>query len=199
MTVSASDVKALRDRTGAGMMDCKQALQEASGDIEKAVDILRTKGQAIAAKRGGRETSEGAVASYIHANGKIGVLVEVNCETDFVARNEEFIEFGREVALHIAAASPLYLSADDVPEEDLQKERSIFEQQVADKPDQIRSKIVDGKIGKWLKEVVLLSQVHVNQEKHQGKSIEELRTDLSAKTGENVTIRRFARFEVGAD
>jgi elongation factor Ts len=197
--ISASDVKALRDRTGAGMMDCKAALTEAGGDVEKAVEILRVKGQAQAAKRSGRVASEGAVASYIHAGGKIGVLVEVNCETDFVARNEDFQEFVRDVALHIAAAAPDFVSEDDVPDDVKEAEARIFEEQAADKPENVRPKIVEGRIRKWLEEVVLLNQEHVHGEKHDGKTIEQLRQDISAKTGENVVIRRFTRYQVGEE
>lgn len=199
MAISATDVKDLRERTGAGMMQCKQALQEADGDVEKAIEVLRVKGQASAAKRGGRETTEGIVASYVHANARIGVLVEIDCETDFVARNEDFGEFAREVAIHIAAMNPLYVSAEDVPEEDKDAERRIFVQQAGDKPDEIKEKIVEGRLRKWLDEVALLNQAHVNQEKHKEKTIEQLRAEIAAKTGENVTIRRFARFEVGSD
>jgi elongation factor Ts len=197
--ISAKDVKALRERTGAGMMDCKAALQEASGDMDKAVDILRVKGQAQAAKRSGRTASEGAVASYIHAGGKIGVLVEVNCETDFVARNEDFQEFVRDVALHIAAAAPQYVSEEDVPEEAKQAEARIFEEQASDKPENVRPKIVEGRIKKWMEEVVLLDQEHVNKDKHGGKTIEDLRAEAASKTGENVVIRRFTRFQVGEE
>jgi elongation factor Ts len=195
--IKASDVKALRDRTGAGMMDCKAALSDAGGDVEKAVEILRVKGQAQAAKRGAREAGEGTVQSYLHATGRIGVLVEVDCETDFVAKNEDFQEFARDVALHVAAARPLYLSEDDVPEEDRQAELRIFEEQAQDKPEDVRSKIAEGRLRKWLDEVVLVRQPHVNADKHGGQTIEELRTAVAAKTGENVVIRRFARFEVG--
>jgi elongation factor Ts len=195
--VKAGDVKALRDRTGAGMMDCKAALQEAEGDVEKAIEILRVKGQAQAAKRGERAATEGVVRSYIHANHKIGVIVEVDCETDFVARNEEFQEFARDIALHIAAARPDYVTEDEVPEEAKQAETRIFEEQAQDKPEQARPKIVEGRLRKWLDEVVLLRQPHVNADKHGGKTIEELRTAVSASTKENVVIRRFARFEVG--
>ena len=197
--ISAKDVKALRDRTGAGMMDCKAALTEAAGDVDKAVEILRVKGQAQAQKRSGRVASEGAVASYIHAGGKIGVLVEVNCETDFVARNEDFQEFVRDVALHIAAANPQYVSEDEVSEEAKAAEARIFEEQAADKPENVRPKIVEGRIRKWLEEVVLLNQEHVHGEKHDGKTIEQLRQDISAKTGENVVIRRFTRYAVGEE
>ena len=197
--ISAKDVKALRDRTGAGMMDCKAALTEAAGDVDKAVEILRVKGQAQAQKRSGRVASEGAVASYIHAGGKIGVLVEVNCETDFVARNEDFQEFVRDVALHVAAANPQYVSEDEVSEEAKAAEARIFEEQAADKPENVRPKIVEGRIRKWLEEVVLLNQQHVHGEKHDGKTIEQLRQDISAKTGENVVIRRFTRYAVGEE
>jgi elongation factor Ts len=197
--ISAKDVKALRDRTGAGMMDCKAALTEAGGDVDKAIDILRVKGQAQAAKRSGRVASEGAVASYIHAGGKIGVLVEINCETDFVARNEDFQEFVRDVALHIAAAAPEYVSEEDVPEEAKQAEARIFEEQAADKPENVRPKIVEGRIKKWMEEVVLLDQEHVNKDKHGGKTIEDLRAEAASKTGENVVIRRFTRYQVGEE
>ena len=200
-TVSASDVKALRDRTGAGMMDCKAALEEAGGDADKAVEILRVKGQATAAKRGGRVASEGLVTSYVHATGKIGVLVEVDCETDFVARNEQFREFGREVALHVAAAAPLYVSDDDVPQEVREAEQRIYEEQAAadGKPEEVRKKIAEGRMRKWLEQVVLLNQRHVNEDRHGGKTIEELRAELAASTGENVVIRRFVRFQVGEE
>jgi elongation factor Ts len=197
--ISAKDVKALRDRTGAGMMDCKAALTEAGGDNDKAIEILRVKGQAQAAKRSGRVASEGAVASYIHAGGKIGVLVEINCETDFVARNEDFQEFVRDVALHIAAAAPEYVSEEDVPEEAKQAEARIFEEQAADKPENVRPKIVEGRIKKWMEEVVLLDQEHVNKDKHGGKTIEDLRAEAASKTGENVVIRRFTRYQVGEE
>jgi elongation factor Ts len=197
--ISASDVKALRERTGAGMMDCKAALTEAGGDMEKAVEILRVKGQAQAAKRSGRAASEGAVASYIHAGGKIGVLVEVDCETDFVARNEDFQEFVRDVALHIAAAAPQYVSEDEVPDDVKEAEARIFEEQSMDKPENVRPKIVEGRIRKWLEEVVLLNQEHVHGEKHDGKTIEELRAETASKTGENIVIRRFARYQVGEE
>jgi elongation factor Ts len=199
MEINAKDVKALRDRTGAGMMDCKAALQESGGDVDKAIEILRVKGQAQAAKRGERVASEGAVGSYIHSTGKIGVLVEVDCETDFVARNDDFKEFVREVALHIAAANPLYVSEEDVPEEARAAEVRVFEEQAADKPEQARPKIVEGKLRKWLEEVVLHNQEHVNKDKHEGNTIEQLRQEIAAKTGENIVIRRFARYQVGEE
>ncbi len=194
---TATDVKALRDQTGAGMMDCKRALEEAGGDFDKAVELLRIKGQAQAAKRGEREASEGIVADYIHANGKIGVLVEINCETDFVARTDDFVEFARDIALHIAAAAPLCVSEDEIPEDAREAERKIFEEQAADKPEDIRGKVVEGRLNKWLEEVVLLKQPHVNQDKFNGQTIQEILTATAAKTGENVQIRRFTRFVVG--
>jgi elongation factor Ts len=197
--ISAKDVKALRDRTGAGMMDCKSALQEADGDVDKAVEILRVKGQAQAAKRGDRHASEGVVQTYIHATGKIGAMVEVDCETDFVANTDGFREFARDVALHVAAARPLYVTEDEVPDDVRQAELRIFEEQAQDKPAEVRPKIAEGRLRKWLDEVVLLRQPHVNADKHESKSIEELRTELAARTGENVVIRRFARFEVGGE
>ena len=201
VTISAKDVKELRDRTGAGMMDCKAALQEAGGDVDKAVDILRVKGQAQAAKRGERAASEGVVTSYIHANRKIGVLVEVNTETDFVARTEEFQEFARDVALHIAAAGPHYVTDDEVPEDAKAAEQRIFEEQAAadGKPEQVQQKIAEGRMRKWLDQVVLHRQTHVNEDRHGGKSIEELRTEIAASTGENIVIRRFARFQIGEE
>jgi len=199
MAAAAADVKALRDRTGAGMMDCKRALEESSGDLEKAIEILRVKGQASAQKRAGRAASEGIVQSYIHAGGKIGVLVEIDCETDFVARNEDFQSFAREVALHIAAAAPEYVSEEDVPEEVRQRELRIFEEQAQDKPENVRPRIAEGRLGKWLDETVLLRQPHVNSERYDGQTIEQLRSELAAKTGENVVIRRFTRFAVGAE
>jgi elongation factor Ts len=198
-TISAGDVKALRERTGAGMMDCKKALQESGGDVDKAIELLRVRGQAQAAKRGGRTASEGVIESYVHATGKIGVLVEVNCETDFVARNDDFREFARDVALHIAAAAPQYVSEDDVPAEAREAELRVFEEQAQDKPEQVRPKIAEGRLRKWLEEVVLLDQEHVNRDKHDGKTIEDLRTEVAQKTGENIVIRRFARFQVGEE
>ena len=203
MTISAADVKALRERTGAAMMDCKAALAEAGGDMEKAIEILRVKGQASAAKRSGRSTSEGIVASYIHANGKVGVLVEVQCETDFVARNEDFQEFAREVALHIAGAPtpPLYVSAEDIPEEAKEAERKVFAAKAAEegKPEHIVERIVEGQLEKWTREVALLEQEHIRADRYDGKTIEQLRQELSAKTGENIRIARFARFAVGEE
>jgi elongation factor Ts len=199
--VSAKDVKALRDRTGSGIMDSKAALQEAGGDVDKAVEILRVKGQAQAAKRGGRTATEGLVTSYIHATGKIGVLVEVDCETDFVANTEQFREFGRDLAIHIAASAPRYVSEEDVPQEERDAELRIFREQAAadGKPEDVQQKIADGRLRKWLEEVVLLRQRHVHDEKHGSKTIEELRTELAASTGENVVVRRFVRFQIGEE
>jgi elongation factor Ts len=201
IAISAQDVKTLRERTGAGMMDCKNALQEADGDIEKAIELLRVKGQASAAKRGERTAAEGVVASYIHVGSQIGVLVEVDCETDFVARTEQFQEFARDVALHIAAANPLYVSEEDVEEERREAELRVLREQAAagGKPENVQEKIVEGRLRKWLEEVVLLNQRHVKEEHHEGKTIGELRTELAANTGENVVIRRFARFKVGEE
>ena len=198
ITVSAKDVKALRDRTGAGMMDCKKALTETGGDVEAAVTWLREKGIAGAAKLAGREATEGTVQSYIHSNGKVGVLVEVDCNTDFVARNDDFTGFAKEIALQVAAARPEFVSEEEVPEERRSEELRIAMSQMENVPEQARERAAQGKLGKWLDEVVLLRQEHVNQDKHGGKTIEQLRTELSAKTGENVVIKRFARFEVGA-
>jgi elongation factor Ts len=201
-TITASDVKALRDRTGAAMMDCKAALTEADGDLERAIEILRVKGQASASKRAGRATSEGIVASYIHANGKVGVLVEVQCETDFVARNEDFQEFAREVAIHIAASpATLHVSPEEIPAERVEAERKVFEEKAREegKPDNVVAKIVDGQLKKWSKEIALLDQEHVRTDRYDGKTIAELRADIAAKTGENIRIARFARFVVGQE
>lgn len=198
-TVTASDVKALRERTGAGMMDCKNALQETGGDMDAAVEQLRVKGLSGAAKLAGREATEGTVQSYIHANGKIGVLVEVDCNTDFVARNDDFVAFARDIALHVAAMpGTRYVTEAEVLEADREAELRVYEQQAADKPEHVRPRIAEGKLKSWLEDVVLLHQVHVNADKYAGKTIEELRAELSAKTGENVVIRRFTRFQVGA-
>jgi elongation factor Ts len=199
VSISAKQVKELRDRTGAGMMECKKALEETGGDMEKAVELLRVRLGVKADKMGGREATEGTVQSYIHGNGKIGVLVEVDCNTDFVARNDDFIAFARELALHIAASPTVrYVSEEDIPEADKEAERRIFEQQAADKPENVRAKIAEGKLRKWTEEVVLLKQEHVNPDRHGGKTIEQMRAELSGTTGENVVVRRFSRFAVGA-
>ena len=195
--ISAKDVKALRDRTGAGMMDCKKALTEAQGNIDKAIEILRVKQGKRLEDRGERVATEGTVQTYIHSNAKVGVLVEVDCETDFVARNEDFVTFARDVALHVAAAAPRWVTRDEVPEAEVQAELRIYEQEAADKPENVRARIAEGKLNKWYETVVLLDQPHVNGDKHDGKTIKQLRDEIAATTGENVVIRRFARFSVG--
>jgi elongation factor Ts len=195
--VTAKDVKALRELTGAGMLACRDALTEADGDLDKASELLRTRGEAQAAKRSGEEAREGVVQSYIHAGNKIGVLVEVDCQTDFVARNEKFVEFAKDLALHVAAAAPLAVTEDEIPAEDRERETRIAIEQASDRPENVRERIVAGKLDKWLDANVLLRQTHVNEDKHGGKTIDELRTALSAETRENVVIRRFSRFAVG--
>ena len=194
--VSAKRVAELRARTGAGMMDCKRALEEAGGDLEKAVDVLRKKGAAKADTRAGREASEGLVEAYIHFNGRVGVLVEVNCETDFVARTEDFKQLVRDVALHIASAKPLAVRVEDLPPELVERERKIYEAQVAEekKPDAVRAKIIEGRLKKFFEDAVLLEQKFV---KDDTRTVGDLVKALVAKTGENVRIRRFARFELG--
>jgi elongation factor Ts len=201
ITISAQDVKSLRERTGAGIMDAKAALQESGGDVDKAIEVLRVKGQASAAKRGERVATEGVVASYIHAGGMIGALVEVDCETDFVARTDEFQAFARDVALHVAASNAQYVSREDVDEEAREAELRVLREQAASegKPENVQEKIVEGRLNKWLEEVVLLEQKHVNEDKHEAKTISELRSELAANTRENVVIRRFARFQVGGE
>jgi elongation factor Ts len=194
---SAQDVKALRERTGAGMMDCKKALTESGGDVDKAIEILRKKQGKRIEDRGERVASEGTVQTYIHSNAKVGVLIEVNCETDFVARNDDFVAFARDIALHVAAANPLFVSEEEVDPAAREREAKVFEEQAADKPENIRPKIVEGQIKKWLSEVVLLNQEHVNGDKYEGKTIKQLQDEIAAKTGENVRIRRFARFAIG--
>jgi elongation factor Ts len=195
--ISAADVKALRDRTGAGMMDCKKALTESGGDVDKAIEILRIKAGKRIEDRGERVASEGTVQTYVHHNGKLAVLVEVDCETDFVARNDDFVAFAKDVASHIAAAAPRWLSEEDIPAELREAELRVFESEASDKPTEIREKIAAGKLTKWYSEVVLLEQVHVNADKHEGKTIRQLQHEIAAKTGENVIIRRFVRFVVG--
>ena len=198
---STEDVKTLRERTGSGIMDAKAALQESSGDVDKAIEILRVKGQASAAKRGERVATEGVVASYIHAGGKIGALVEVDCETDFVARTDDFQAFAREVALHVAASNPMYVSQDDVEDDVKEAELRVLREQAAaeGKPENVQEKIVEGRLKKWLEDIVLLDQKHVNEDRHESKTIGELRTALAANTRENIVIRRFARFQVGEE
>jgi elongation factor Ts len=198
---SAAEVKALRDKTGAPMMDVRNALSEAEGDEQKAIEVLRKTGAASAAKRGGRSTSEGVIASYIHADGRKGALVEVQSETDFVARNEDFKEFARQVAIHVTAMNPEHVSFEDIPQEDVANERRILEEKAKGdgKPDDVVEKIVEGQLRKWASDIVLLDQKHFNEERYEGKTIEDLRTELAANTGENVRIARFARFEVGQE
>jgi elongation factor Ts len=196
MAISAKDVKELRDRTGAGMMECKAALEEAGGDQEKAIDLLRAKGAAKAAKRSAREASEGAVGSYIHMGGKIGVLVEVNCETDFVARNDAFQQLVKDIAMHIAAASPVAVRREDVPADVVERERGVYREQMREsgKPEHIWDKIVDGKLEKYYQEAALLEQPFV---KNPDITVGQLVTEVSAKTGENIVVRRFTRYALG--
>jgi len=196
MQITAGMVKELREKTGAGMMDCKKALTEAGGDMERAVEILREKGLAAAAKKAGRIATEGLVESYIHAGGRIGVLVEVNCETDFVAKTEEFKSFVKDIAMQIAAAKPSYIRKDEVPAEEVEKERSILLAQALNegKPEHIVEKMVEGRLEKYFKEICLLEQPFI---KDPDKSIDQLLKETIAKIGENISIRRFARFELG--
>jgi len=196
MSFTAKDVSELRQRTGAGMMDCKKALQETGGNMEKAIEYLRTKGIAKAEKRVGKETSEGIIGSYVHHNGKVAVLVELNCETDFVARTDDFKNLARTVAEHIAAAAPLGVDKDSVPSDKVEKERAIFVEQVraSGKPENLIDKIVDGKVEAYYKDVALLHQAWVREPK---KSIGDLIKEVSAKVGENIQVRRFARFQLG--
>jgi elongation factor Ts len=194
--VTATLIKDLRERTGAGMSDCKKALIEVEGDIDKAIDYLRTKGLAKAAKKAGREATEGAVVSYIHGGGRIGVLVEINCETDFVARNEDFQSFTRDVALQIAAMNPQFVRKDEVSQDVVDREREVLIAKAKEtgKPDPVIQKMVDGQIAKWMKEICLLDQSYV---KDPDKTIEQIQQELIAKIGENIKIRRFVRFELG--
>jgi elongation factor Ts len=196
MEVTAALIKDLRERTGAGMSDCKKALVEVAGDMDKAIDYLRTKGLAKAAKKAGREATEGAVVSYIHGGGRIGVLVEINCETDFVARNEDFQAFTREVALQIAAMNPQFVRKDEVSQAVVDREREVLlaKAKESGKPEQVVQKMVDGQITKWLKEICLLDQAWV---KDPDKTIDQVQQELIAKLGENIKIRRFVRFELG--
>ncbi len=196
--IKAADVAALRKATGAGMMDCKQALTEADGDADRATEILRVKMGNKLGKLADREAAEGTVQSYIHATGTVGVLIEVNCNTDFVARNEEFVAFAREAAMHIAASpATRFVNEDEVPADELEAEKRVFAEQAADKPEKVRPKVVQGMLDKWLDEVVLLRQQHVNSDRYEAKTIEQLREELSAKTGENIVISRFERYAVG--
>src|SRR5262245_17591286 len=194
--VTATLIKDLRERTGAGMADCKKALTEVAGDMDKAIDYLRTKGLAKAAKKAGREATEGAVVSYIHAGGRIGVLVEINCETDFVARNEDFQAFTRDVAMQIAAMNPQFVRKDEVSTDVVERERGVLlaKAKESGKPEAVVQKMVDGQISKWMKEICLLDQSWV---KDPDKTIEQVQQELVAKIGENIKVRRFVRFELG--
>lgn len=196
VTISADLVKQLREKTGAGIMDCKTALADNSGDMEKAVDFLRKKGLATAAKRAGRAVSEGTIQSYIHMGGKLGVMVEVGCETDFVAKNDDFQEFARNIAMHIAASNPLGIVSEDIPQETIDKEREIYKAQAKEtgKPDNILEKIAQGKLQKFIKENCLMDQPYV---RNPDITVADLLNELIAKIGENITIKRFARFQVG--
>ena len=195
MGISAAEVKTLRERTGQGMMECKRALEEACGDADKAVEILRKKGMATAEKKAGRAAAQGRIHSYIHHNGRVGVLLEVNCETDFVAKNAEFQGFLNDLCLHICAAAPLAVRREEIPEDLVETERRIAREQVeGSKPDNIIEKIVEGKLKKWYAEWVLLEQPYVKDDK---RSVQEMLTEQIAKIGENLVIKRFVRFEVG--
>lgn len=196
MAITAEQVKELRERTGAGMMECKKALEETGGDMEKAIDLLRAKGAAKAAKRAGREAREGAIGSYIHMGGKIGVLVEVNCETDFVARTEDFQTLVRDIAMHIAAANPLAVTPEEIPQEIVERERAIYLQQVKEerRPEHLHERIVEGKLKKFFEDNALLNQAFV---KDPEKTVGQLITEVSAKTGENIVVRRFVRYALG--
>ncbi len=196
MSVSAKDVKELRDRTGAGMMDCKKALMETNGDMEAAIDLLRSKGTAKAAKRAERSANEGTVGSYVHHGGRIAVLVELNCETDFVANTDQFQQLARDLAMHVAAANPVSVSEADVPAEVIERERAVYLEQVRNegKPENIQEKIVEGKMRKFFEEVTLLKQPFV---KNPDQTIEQLIVEVAAKTGEKIDVARFVRYAVG--
>ena len=194
MAIEASSVRELRDRTSAGVLDCKNALEEASGDFEKAGEILRKKGLAKAMKKGSRGTPEGKVGSYIHTNGKVGVLIEVNCETDFVAKNDVFENLVKDLCMHIAATDPMAVSREAVPQEMIDRERKAYNEEFKDKPDNVRDKIIDGKMESFYKEVCLINQPFV---KDNDQTIEDLLKNAITKLGENVKISRFARFAIG--
>lgn len=193
--ISSEQVKQLREKTNAGFMDCKKALSEAEGNLDKAIELLRKRGVSVAAKKAGRATNQGLVSSYIHMGGKIGVLVEVNCETDFVARNENFQTFVREIGMQIAAANPQYLQRSDVPEDVIEKEKDIFRTQIKDKPENVVEKIIQGKLDKFFSEVCLIEQVYI---KESSVTIEQLLKNKIAELGENISIKRFVRFQLGA-
>ncbi|MCP4744795.1 MAG: translation elongation factor Ts [Desulfobacteraceae bacterium] len=196
--ISAIMVKELREKSGAGIMDCKEALAACEGDMEKAVDFLRKKGLATAAKRAGRATTEGIIQSYIHMGGKIGVMVEVNCETDFVAKTPDFIEFAKNIAMHIAAVNPVSISPENVPEAVVEREREIYRAQAVEtgKPEKMLDKIVDGKLSKFYKENCLMNQVYVREP---DKTISDYLNEVIAKTGEKIQIKRFSRFQAGTE
>jgi elongation factor Ts len=196
LDISASTVKELREKTGVGMMDCKKALTECNGDMEKAIDFLRKKGIATAQKRGGRAASEGQIQSYIHAGGKIGVLVEVNCETDFSGKTEEFTDFVKNLAMHIAATNPIAIDQEGIPQEICDREKEIYRTQAAEsgKPEKVLEKIIDGKMKKFYSEACLLQQSYV---KNPDITIQDLLNEMIAKTGENIIIRRFVRYQLG--
>jgi len=196
VNITSQMVKELRDKTNAGMMDCKKALSETAGDMEKAVDLLRQKGLAVAAKRAGRETKEGVVVSYIHAGGKLGVMVEVGCETDFVAKTDDFKVFAKDIAMHIAAVNPIAISREEVPADILQREKDIYINQALEsgKPQQIVEKMVGGKVEKYLAEICLLEQKYV---KNPDLTVQDLLNELVGKMGENISIKKFARFQIG--
>jgi elongation factor Ts len=195
MTVTADKVKELREKTNAGMMDCKKALAESGGDMEKAIDILRQKGLATAAKKAGRSASQGLIDSYIHMD-KLGVLVEVNCETDFVAKTDDFKGLVKDIAMHIAAANPMYVSREDVPQNVIEREREIYRAQVTNKPPQVVEKIIEGKLEKFFSDTCLLEQVFIKDPEGK-KKVKDLITEKIAKLGENIVLRRFARFQLG--
>jgi len=195
--ISAQDVKALRERTGAGMMDCKKALTEASGDVDQAIELLRVRQGKKIQDLGERTATEGTVQAYVHAGAKVGVLIEVDCNTDFVATNEDFVGFARDVAMQIAATPTVrYVSREEVPADTRDAEARVYEQEAADKPENVRAKIVEGKLDSWYRTIVLLEQ-ELHNPKFEGKTVQQLRDELTAKTGENVVIRRFVRFAVG--
>jgi elongation factor Ts len=194
-TISADAVKDLREKTGAGMMECKKALVESGGDFEKAIDLLRQRGLATAAKKAGRTASEGMIGSYIHMD-KIGVMIEVNCETDFVARTDDFREMVKDIAMHIAAANPGYLSREDVPQDVIEREKEIYKAQVTNKPPQVVEKIVEGKLDKFFSDACLLDQIFV-KDPDQKKKIKDLITEKVSKVGENIVVRRFMRYQLG--
>jgi len=195
MNIASNTVKELRDQTGAGLMDCKRALTEAGGSVEKAIDILRQKGLALASKKASREASEGLIGSYIHMN-KIGVLVEVNCETDFVAKTEDFRELVKDIAMHIAASNPAYLKREDVPREVINKERDIYASQIKNKPPHVAEKIIEGKLEKFYSDNCLMDQIFI-KDPDQKKKVKDIVTEKIARLGENILVKRFARFQLG--